>query len=731
MARSAAFLGIIGIKWTTVCCSRGPTYPIYNLILISKGQHSESVLPLVILFAAVAVFFARVLFTHHYLIPWDFRGFHLPLAMAVFDAMKGTGSVLWDTSTYCGRPLFADPQAQVFYPPTDVAVFVSTLFGPSSLAYVLEWQLALHVFAAGAFTYLLLRRLGLSSAAALCGGLVYELGGFFASQTQHLGAINSASWIPLMWAAAWELRKTFTGGWYTVLTVAGAMTVLAGFPAVAATAFVSTILYSSLLVLFREMRFRQIGFVLAAIVSSMGVSAVMLVSAVQLTSLSVGKYRTDWFDGSGFPPKYLISLISPPTNQTIGDLLYCGIGGLLMASIGVFDRPSRRTTLPVVCLTALSGVWMLETVTPFGRFVWAITPRIVRGSLYPHYGMATFCLDIAVLAAIGLDQTKRLSVRQKYAAAVLVGADLIIVGSGRPMNTVDVRREPGITREQIDGSTATVARLRQLTSGQPPAPVDTHQSSVAFSTTAPLTQIPTANGYNPLVLERLIQARLSFAKGYRWGAWYEVENLASPVIDALNIRYILTNEPLPTIVNGISRYSRTADLPGFLVYQNSTVLPRFWIVHKIRVAHTPYEAFNAIHSSEFRPSSIAVVEAPPQNSDIERFQAEGNETERSQPDEGVNVFHYGARDITLTLKSKTRGFLVTSEVQYPGWHAFVDGSEASIFMTNGAFRGVVVPAGDHIVRFRFGPDILYVGIALSATSICVVLLVSRRKTVSS
>ena len=62
---------------------------------------------------------------------------------------------------------------------------------------------------------------------------------------------------------------------------------------------------------------------------------------------------------------------------------------------------------------------------------------------------------------------------------------------------------------------------------------------------------------NPLALERLIQARLSFAKGYRWGAWYEVENLASPMIDALNIRYILAGKPISTVVNGTTRYSST------------------------------------------------------------------------------------------------------------------------------------------------------------------------------
>src|SRR6266516_3300689 len=110
--------------------------------------------PAAILLAAVLVFFARILFTGRYIIPWDFRGFHLPLASALFDAVRGAGSVLWDTGTYCGRPFFADPQAQVFYPPTGLTIFLSTLIGYSSLTRALEWELALHVFAAGVFTWL-------------------------------------------------------------------------------------------------------------------------------------------------------------------------------------------------------------------------------------------------------------------------------------------------------------------------------------------------------------------------------------------------------------------------------------------------------------------------------------------------------------------------------------------------------------------------------------------------
>ena len=339
--------------------------------------------------------------------------------------MTGAGSVLWDTSTYCGRPLFADPQAQVFYPPTDLAVFVATFFGYSRLAYILEWELVLHVFAAGMFTYLMLRTMGACRAAALCGGLVFELGGFFASQTQHLDVVEAAAWMPLMWAAAWRLRAEFNRKWFGVLSLAAAMSILAGIPAMATTAIASTLLYLVILLVFREAQWRGVARGMAAVTLAVGLSGIMLAPGIQLTLLSVAKYRTDWFDGWGFPLQIFATLIPPPSRGGAIDLIYCGIAGLGLAAIAVFNKSTWKSTLPLFCLTISSAIWMLGNGTVWGRTVWAVTPNLVKGSLYPYYAMAPFCLGMAALAGLGLDRIGRLSAPYKYAIAALAAADLI------------------------------------------------------------------------------------------------------------------------------------------------------------------------------------------------------------------------------------------------------------------------------------------------------------------
>jgi hypothetical protein len=47
-----------------------------------------------ILLLAVLVFYRKVLFSDAYIIPWDFRHFHLPLAAALSNALKSSESLL-------------------------------------------------------------------------------------------------------------------------------------------------------------------------------------------------------------------------------------------------------------------------------------------------------------------------------------------------------------------------------------------------------------------------------------------------------------------------------------------------------------------------------------------------------------------------------------------------------------------------------------------------------------
>ncbi|HXJ43986.1 MAG TPA: hypothetical protein VNH18_32165, partial [Bryobacteraceae bacterium] len=151
---------------------------------------------LLLLIAQPLLFFKKVLFNPRAHIPFDIEQFHLPLATYIARCVRQGVFPFWDPYPYCGVPIHADIQAQLFYPLSWISIVLGNLSEGHKLYYWLEWQIPLHMILAGVLTFFLLRHLGSSVPSALFGGTVYQLGGYFASQAQHLGAICCGAWLP-------------------------------------------------------------------------------------------------------------------------------------------------------------------------------------------------------------------------------------------------------------------------------------------------------------------------------------------------------------------------------------------------------------------------------------------------------------------------------------------------------------------------------------------------------
>jgi hypothetical protein len=69
----------------------------------------------------------------------------------------------------------------------------------------------------------------------------------------------------------------------------------------------------------------------------------------------------------------------------------------------------------------------------------------------------------------------------------------------------------------------------------------------------------------------------------------------------------------------------------------------------------------------------------------------------------VRIERYGRNAVRIHVETDRPGVVVLHDLEYPGWEAFVDGERRPILRTNLLFRGVEVPAGRHVVEFRFMP----------------------------
>jgi hypothetical protein len=112
---------------------------------------------------------------------------------------------------------------------------------------------------------------------------------------------------------------------------------------------------------------------------------------------------------------------------------------------------------------------------------------------------------------------------------------------------------------------------------------------------------------------------------------------------------------------------------------------------------------------EFDPRRMAIVEAP-----LKLMGAD------EDPNASVQVLLLTDNVMEVQTSSATEAFLVTSDVYYPGWRARIDASDAPLFPADYAFRGVLLPPGNHIVRFEYRPRRFFVGVGLSVFSLLAV-----------
>lgn len=679
---------------------------------------ARRLLPAAVLLAEVLLFHHRVLFSRAWTIPWDFRDYHLPLAEFMARSLREGRLPLWDPFTYCGVPFYANVQAQFAYPPAWLTLVASNLAGGKHLLEFLEWQLALHVFLAGLFTYQLCRRLGAGRAAATFGGTVFQLGGYFASQAQHLGAICGAAWLPLAWAGVMDLSRGLRLRRVAVLAGALAMAVLAGFPAVTIVVFVTTFMLACALALLRRAPAWLPAWTGAAALWGGCLAAVQLLPAMEAARLSTAYSRGEFAGtGGGVPWVGLLSFVAPQHNH-IFDLnryrlewnptflyLYCGWAGLACGLAGAFASRTRYRW-PLVTVTAAAGLWMLGETTPVARTIFLALPTWMKSPLYAEFAMPAFLLGVAALAALGAE---RLSLaRARWPAALLIAltvADLTLAGANRNMNAVRVADEPAASAEQFEGSAETVERLRELVNqSTPPVRVEPYRDSMRWANSAPMTGIPTASGNDPLAPARILAVRRLFGQGQPWLRYWELADLDSPLPGLLNVGYLVTYAPTAEPAVRHPSWKRVADLPGHQVYGNLRVLPRFFLVDRVREARDQNEALALLGSPGFDPAREAVVEGVP-----------GRKLGLAEL-APVRVVKYEEREVILETEASGEAFLVSSESWYPGWRAWVDGRPAPLYLTNVAFRGLFVPAGRHRVRMRFEPEILWWGLGASAVA---------------
>ena len=192
------------------------------------------------------------------------------------------------------------------------------------------------------------------------------------------------------------------------------------------------------------------------------------------------------------------------------------------------------------------------------------------------------------------------------------------------------------------------------------------------------------------------------------GDMSKVDRNAFPVLNMLNTRYFI----LP-LQDG-------STVPVFNPYAYGNA----WFVSDVDYVNNANEEIDALH--DINPLHTAVVD--------KRFAEQVKITASPDSLSSIVLKEYQPNALKYEVDSKNGGVVVFSEIYYPGWISTIDGEEVEHGRADYILRAMNVPAGKHVIEFKFDPKslhtteaIAYIAFALLALGVVAVMILEYKK----
>ncbi|HEX2835129.1 MAG TPA: hypothetical protein VHW00_19095 [Thermoanaerobaculia bacterium] len=346
----------------------------------------------------------------------------------------------------------------------------------------------------------------------------------------------------------------------------------------------------------------------------------------------------------------------------------CWFGALLAAS--AIDRAKRDGPLPLLAGTLAVSVAMLS---------------LLQTTVFPSHAhrvtaILAFLPSVAVLFALTLIRVR--------GAIVLIGA-LTFVELFLAMRTWNTIAEP----RALYPRTPLIAAIprdgaRVVGLGGQLYP----NTNAMFGLDDVRVHDPMA--WNPYV--RFLTKTVGWNAADYYAKWNDA---GTPLLDYLNVRYVLAERELPA-----PRYRPLYAGPDGRVYENTTVLPRFFAVRNVLLGG------DAAMHTDWRYTAL-----------VSRLPKRWSAALTTPHDDDAHVEIVQSFDDLYRLRvHATRPALIVSSIpDFPGWR--VKGGEK--ICVNEAFVGVIVDAGERDVEVAYRPRSFQISVLIAALTL--LLLVFR------
>ncbi len=696
---------------------------------------------------------------------WEFLGQHTGWCSVANWALEEGEWPLWNPLEMTGMPLLANCQSALLYPPR----LLQAILDPhtANTLYIL-----LKIWLCGFAAYLCTRGIGFRRGTSRFFAVAWMLCTYQISWS-YWGVVDEAIWIPLVFLGAqWLLEGRYRRG-FSLVFVAGTLTLLAGHPENGFTPCAGVGLYFLLRLGFGGAPVRRSWKPVALALGAWTV-ALLACSAVLLPFLEyvVHSQRVAVETGArALTPSALVCFFVPRFYGTISEhnywgqwnsnftnTLYPGLAVWIGAAL-VLVKP-RRGSSHLKLAACLLAPALLSALMVFNHPAIQLLKRIPPfGSTWEAWYTPAILFNLGLLAALGLEHWVSQRRRLREMAWLLPTAALIAVAVGWFYffnRATFVGETDGYVRIQLYIAAASAVaclvvlalscvwhRPRLFLAAMTLVlAVDLLVAGRGLLPTTPrprlwpdteLTDYLASIHPPPRVAVRSATVPDGLMQYYRVEQWQGFDgmytkrfteffqtlrgDLWNAMEPACAIRYYLH---LPALHPFFPRDDRggfelAAEMDGLEVYENTMAFSRAFLVGEARVVPDKDEMFTIMRDPAFNPGQTVLLEAsPPGTLPTAGAGVPGEATVVNRTPNSVEIAVDAANDCVLVL----------ADCYFPGWKAYVGEQEAEIFPVFHTFRGILMPKGSHTVVFRYEPWTFRLGLALSTLTLAIGLVVA-------
>ena len=186
-----------------------------------------------------------------------------------------------------------------------------------------------------------------------------------------------------------------------------------------------------------------------------------------------------------------------------------------------------------------------------------------------------------------------------------------------------------------------------------------------------------------------------------------------------------TKQMVFSILSDSNEHNIVYQFEDIYIHENYDVYPRAFLVNNFKTVEKDTAQEYLLKNPDFNLRQNVILEEKLSNESINKLKL-SNDNEINN----ANIISYETNNVLIETSNFDASILILTDVYYPGWKAFIDGTQTKIYRADGLVKAIFVPEGEHTIEFVYLPESYNTGITISlitAFILVAIYFVSRNK----